>query len=467
MKTPIIFEPLPFAQCASFDVEQYNAVFLNNSSSVISLSRQTKAFNSNVYNFQDYLTILYQYVDAPFRSAWKNPFKPDEVMTGNKIEFEIINTLWNYLATLHGCIFQLNSANSSDLKLMKQYIADSKGCVNKMIEIVSRIDNYVYNDLLIQFLFGYNEYISSCWNYSIVMIGAKKSDLFPKAASLCLSQITKCVEYAKLIPNPNIQSYLLTISKAIQNYFHANARFLMAINSISQQEYGMAIAYLNDALNVASRNENFTFSFSLNNSIQLLKQQIEAQNKNAILQNRNIYNQSVPSLLPKIPEPIPLTQIEANQNLIQTACPNDNVANYDNTQTNSISGPPPNFNQPPQFRPQAPEIFNQQSTNETNEPIPTENGDFPEWDAICILKTQITKKLSDLCNSNNPTFRNISNELQNQLKKGISGDNIINSFIQQYKEHKVDKASVDKLIVEASQFYTSVEHRINQLQLTG
>ncbi|KAH0795802.1 hypothetical protein GPJ56_000303 [Histomonas meleagridis] len=475
MKASLLFHPIPYARSLPTDESQFRTVFQSNASVASNLSRQTKSQNPTPNDFQDYLKLLYQYIGAPYRSRWCSPFSPDVVIPSSSIEIEIANTIWNYIAYLHAHIVQLDSSDTENLKTMKPLIASCISCIINLNDIIPRIQSPIFTPQLLTFLQCYNDYLVCCWKYSIILTSPKE-EFYPRTSHAALIAIDQCVEQARTLDN-FAQSYFLPICQSIQIYLNGQTRYFMGKVALNGQDCGIAIANFKDGLHFLEKPLNITTPYgqTISTAIQLLKKSLEAILQNALQLNKSIYSQLVPAVPPKYPPPIQPTKIEPDTSIILSVVSNSQSYEPSFSSPQTPQAPPAQqFSQPsqPAFKPQF--DYSQQDastltapTVQTASAAQTGDGTFPEWEAICLLKQQLIPKIEELQRNPNQVYQQVCSELKEQIKQAMASDNIINNTIEKFKSNQVAKSVVDGLINQASTFYTSVEQRLNKLQLTG
>lgn len=501
-QTSLLFIPFPHSNGSTSDTNSFNQLFQSEAPQIMELSRTTKIKGGSLSSFRPYIRTLSTRRGSQIRSVWSDPFNQNYSIPSIAIESEIAATIWNYIGNIHVKILQADSSNIESLKKMRGELEEINACNAAFEDILSIIQHPFLNTHLAHFMKLYQNYICSYWQLSCIS-ASKKNDFIPKASCRCIEDIKACEKYCSQL-NPSANNYMLPAIQLIRSYLEGYANYILSFSSISRFQYGEAISYLQNGIEIVKsrKNQNARSAISINTANQFILNALTDKYNELKRKNDDVYHDRVPDT-PRLPDPCaPPVVVLASpllclpNEIIQT---NAQIPNINNSYSTMSNIPNPNPSQTPNY-----ETYGQTNpipfpySNQPNAPpsiptvnypsiapaplpnpqpsVPTKKSQSPkkssesintkEWEIVCALKKELLPRIQKAMNNNDQNVSNVARSLFSQFQAASEIDIKIQESINNFQSNpSITADSINPYIKQADVFYTQLEERLNILEV--
>lgn len=414
-----------------------NSVFGGNAQNVVSIAKRTRFPTYDEQAFKQYIPMLNTLLHAKVPTSYTNPFKSAYYYDSNDGKVEVVNTLWNYLATLHQRIQLIDSSCVDYLREFNPIMADCEAITENLAMLLSDMSHPFFNMLIVEYTKAYHKYLISLWQVAILQVSGKNPNYLGRQALTAIEQLKECVRVADQMPDVS-RSYFYPISTLSLAYYQAYAYLQFGNFQKSNQEYALAIQAYRTGFNFINRKVvKVDFCQFLSNAVTTMKKAIETTKDFSERENREVYMVRIPEGDYNAPKPFPLQNIKMNEKLL--------ISQLFKEVNEMIRNDPFKDMQAPEEKEEEKEI-----------------DPFSDWEVVSKLKSDANDKANHI--QPIPEIKFEIDSIKQQLSIGANSDNLISSMINEFRKGNpsIIRETVQNYIRMAKDFYTSINARLDK-----
>ncbi|OHS98915.1 hypothetical protein TRFO_34749 [Tritrichomonas foetus] len=444
MKTSMLLVEIPSIKISY--INQQSAItllFRGDAPRILSYQNQIYANPTNLNAYRHYISAINSKRGMNLKTKFFNPFNAKESFESDKVDIEIMNTIWNFASDLTKYMLSLDSSDLEALKSMKIVLSDLLSCSDALKEITSQCNNHPFlTNKMVDFFSQYIKYICNFWQLNCIIL--QKESLTPKISMRCIDEIKVCLEIAKSLDN-DAKAYYIPVCEYLLAYLNLYVRYIIGKNHEAKLEVGEALAFYYAGYEYSKKTlQEIVSAPQLSLAFKIVLNNIKTAIKTLKKANRASYFQSIPET-PELPPPSAPANVQPGEPLLSAQSTNPNQSNVPNIQI-----PQSPIQQAPQLSP------NFQPNAQQN----VQQG-FVEWDQLNVLKGQLNARVDALMSK----YPEICQEIKKQFQVANQNDGIIQNAINQCLSNPSSpREPIQNMIKQASTYYYSMQARIEQME---
>lgn len=475
----LLFLPFPPAKSTISNDTAFQNLLKEKAQTAKECAMKTKGEYRDPTSFRTYMKLLERAQNAVFDSVWHSPFKSAEVYPSRRSETELAGTIWNFIAYTHNQILELNTQDPQDLRIIRQMLQDCLAATKNFKSIAENIDHPVFNAKLGSFIEVYHDYLTSIWTLNCAITSPKiQNKLCARIAHRCLTDVDRCKVCARALEKTS-KTFWIPVLESMAVYFTGFARLYMGKSCYDSKDYGIALAHYRAGAGAVERVGELSYAPMINTSAKMIRDAVMNARKALEHENATVWYDGVPSDCPPLPPPTPPQKIQPDPEILfggftQTTIipPMPESSTPEPVTTYAPPPLPPATVQPPAPEASVPPTYEPVDFGTTIIPPPAPppvDTEFPEWEAIKMLKRQLRDRLNAVIQGKNTKLSAIAQQLAQHMDIAEGPDGTIQEAINQYHRNpeSAAKDAIMGMLPQPQEFYTNLEIRLNRLEATG